>query len=275
MVRILEKMFELSLKGKPAKVTNLAGQGFKAVEVTENSRPQRGNFDQKCRYCSQSHALKECKDFQQGSYDDRLKFIRSNKLCDNCYRPRHMAKGCMLKSLCDVRGYTWKHQTLLHPPRRDKGSKEEGAKSTNITSANGAGDKNESHITSKPGGNQGGSVNATITSMQRVCRRVVLVRMQGKESEVQTWALLDSRSDSSLCDRRLMEQLDLQGVLKKISLATFNNGFSEKSEVEVSLTVKTWRAVRVSIYPGYGLLTSCQSQTTAFQEMRMSHCGHT
>ncbi|XP_038062679.1 uncharacterized protein LOC119733173 [Patiria miniata] len=236
-----DKTSHPSFKSKPAKVTTLATQGSNAVGETTNgrSRPQRGNYVPKCRCCSQSHTLKECREFQQRSYDDRLKFVRSNKLCDNCFRPGHMAKGCMLKSTCEVSSCTWRHHTLLHPPHRDdRGSKGEGANYPSSSSASGAGDKNQSHTTSKPESRQHGSVNATAASMNRVCLRVVPVRVQGKDKEFQTWALLDGGSDTSLCDRRLLDQLGLQGIERNITLATVNDEHSEKTGVEVSLTVK-------------------------------------
>lgn len=227
-------------KGKPAKVTTLATQGSKSVEETTHEKhPPRGNYVPKCRCCSQFHTLMECREFQQRSYDDRLKFVRENKLCDNCFRPGHMARGCMTRSTCEINNCTWKHHTLLHRPHRDrddKRSNKEGAKNLSPSSTFGAGDKGKSHTT--PDGGQSGCVNATAASMNRVCLRVVPVRVQGKDKEIHTWALLDDGSDTSLCDIRLMDQLNLQGIERKFSLTTINEKHSEKTGLEISLTVK-------------------------------------
>ncbi|KAJ8046579.1 hypothetical protein HOLleu_05295 [Holothuria leucospilota] len=67
--------------------------------------------------------------------------------------------------------------------------------------------------------------------------RVVPVKVQANSKEIQTWALLEEGSDVTLCDRKLVEVLDVQGISKKYHLTTINEESSEKFGLEVDLTV--------------------------------------
>ena len=47
-----------------------------------------------------------------------MKIIREAKLCNNCFKVDHLAKGCMRRSSCYVEGCNGKHMTIIHPPKQ-------------------------------------------------------------------------------------------------------------------------------------------------------------
>ena len=56
---------------------------------------------------------------------------------------------------------------------------------------------------------------------------------------VETYALLDSGSDVSLCDKRLISELGLVGVEKTFSLTTLNEVKRDRCGLEVDLQVSS------------------------------------
>lgn len=93
------------------------------------------------------------------SPEERKKFVRQARLCENCFRSGHMAMDCRSRMKCQVIGCGWKHHTLLHvkkknnnnsiPPNNPEVASEEtgtstvsGAGETGQCGATGVGKKN-------------------------------------------------------------------------------------------------------------------------------------
>ena len=189
----------------------------------------RGNAGQsgsnRCPSCSGNHPLKECGSFRNMPHGDRLALVRRAKLCDNCLKQGHMARGCMNPSGCEIDGCKRKHDTLLHfdQPNRSEGS----------TSGDDAIVANHAHI-------EGGQCGA-ISRGKKVRLRIVPVKVQCDDGAavVETYALLDNGSDVSLCSKRLSDQLGAKGVPRSFSLTTQEKCNSLKTGLEVKLTVES------------------------------------
>ena len=69
----------------------------------------------KCPKCNSNHWLSRCDKFKGQSLEDRQKFVREKKLCNNCLLTGHFVRTCPKKSFCKVEGCTNKHSTFLHP----------------------------------------------------------------------------------------------------------------------------------------------------------------
>ena len=67
-----------------------------------------------CILCGGSHSLQKCYNFIGFSYDDRVEFIKKNKLCFGCFCLGHQSKDCRSRLKCDVCQKS--HSTLLHNP---------------------------------------------------------------------------------------------------------------------------------------------------------------
>lgn len=152
----------------------------------------------KCPVCTKSHTLPDCKDFQRKPYDDRIQLVRQKGRCNNCLKGRHIAKFCYQKPACEMQGCSGKHHTLLHPPSNpDEDKKESSPKKTDTS-------RRTSSATSTPSR----ASNAVSLNQQRVCLPIVPVRVRGREDScvIETYALLDQGSDTTLCNEGLAKR---------------------------------------------------------------------
>lgn len=58
-----------------------------------------------------------CK-FNEEPVDDRVKYIKSEKLCFDCLKPGHLSKICTKRMTCDI--CSKRHPTCLHADRSKK-----------------------------------------------------------------------------------------------------------------------------------------------------------
>jgi len=215
------------------------GQGMKPASVRPPNRPsssgkrattlstgkgdkQNANSKSECPCCAERHELTECRKFKGKTQNERFRLVRRNRLCDNCLKPFHMANDCWKKSVCGSNGCERKHHTLLHFRRAENPT--------------GAGESSKGGETTDAQGKPlGTSLSASMSS--KVCLRVLPVKVQSEGREVETWALLDSGSDVSLCDERLAAKLGLTGKRKQFQLSTVNHENKDVSGMELSMSV--------------------------------------
>lgn len=83
------------------------------------------------------------------------------------------------------------------------------------------------------------SQSSTSHTTNQVRLRIVPFRVRGSQpgQVVETYALLDNGSDVTLCDRMLVEQLGITGRPRNFFLTTQERKDSEKSGLEVKLTI--------------------------------------
>ena len=143
------------------------------------------------------------------SYGDRIKIIRDAKLCENCFKVGHMAKGCMLRSGCYVEGCNMKHMTVLHPPSPPSTSSPSQAAHHSPVNPSGSDNFRSDIIAAQNHVIGAGEHDLKSHSANKVRLRIVPVRVCGKlqDKVVETYALLDNGSDVTLCDRKF-EQLE-------------------------------------------------------------------
>lgn len=177
---------------------------------------------QACPVCKQQHHITSCCQFKAMSYEDRVKFMRSSNMCNNCFKPGHIALGCLEVKSCEVDGCTRRHHTMLHPPSRNTQQTKQEHSLPKVTASN----QVQNHAQSSPD--------------QRVCLRILPVEVQGPSKSVTTYALLDSGSDVSLCAQDLASDLGIQGELKPFFLTTQEKKDSVKVGQHISnLNVKS------------------------------------
>ena len=177
------------------------------------------------------HQLWNCEQFKRKLYGDRIKIIRVAKLCENCFNVGHMAKGCMLRSGCYVEGCNMKHMTVLHPPSPPSTSSPSQAAHHSAVDPSGSDNFRSDIIAAQNHVIGAGEHDLKSHSANQVRLRIVPVRVRGKPPDrvVETYALLDNGSDVTLCDRKLVEQLELEGKPRNFLLDNSRNeGQSEK-----------------------------------------------
>ena len=183
--------------------------------------------NRKCPACSGQHVLWKCEKFLKLSYEDREKLALSKRLCFKCLNGGHFKDRCPKETFkCQVQGCVEDHNTLLHP---DPDEPMERTSATNIN-LNGSprntrdGPHQNSTPTSQSRGDQrvrqeqqsasGASMTAaTGAGERRVYLGVLPVKVKAKEGTqiVETYALLDSGSEVTLCKEQLFSELGTRG----------------------------------------------------------------
>ena len=190
-------------KSKPkGKATAFASVGSSGTNTESKVR--------KCWCCKGAcEKLESCEKFRGLSLDERKKYVRKNRLCDNCFGYKHMAKSCYKDSLCTEPNCGLKHNVLLHDKR--------------------------SSVVADVDVTQNNTCSA-IEAGQKVCLRILPVRVVNGSVSVDTYALLDAGSDVTLCDEKLVSKLRLPKKRKTYTINTVNQSKVINGS-EVDLTV--------------------------------------
>lgn len=86
-VRSPSRATTLATQAEPSKVANTPGV------KPSNDRPQQTQTQvTKCWLCEKEHVLANCREFEKRTYEDRMKFVRNKRLCDNCFKRGHKAR---------------------------------------------------------------------------------------------------------------------------------------------------------------------------------------
>ena len=199
--------FSIQAQGKPP-----------SYKTPPNDLPQ-------CTMCRERHWLPRCSKFRRQSLQERQKFVDEKKLCSNCLSAGHFVCECPKESFCKVQGCTGKHSTFLHPksdpatekPKANEDSNTEQTPAVKFNSANNGYVKSDYQSSS------------TVTGLAII---PVKVKAKGQHVTVETYAFLDSGSNTSFCTEDLLEQLELKGMKTKLSLTTLQG---ENTPIECSL----------------------------------------
>ena len=186
----------------------------------------------KCPKCNSNHWLSRCDKFKGQSLEDRQKFVREKKLCNNCLLTGHFVRACPKKSFCKVEGCTNKHSTFLHPKHNQppRINKPGDSKDESETSKSPASDGDQASTGTNGYVKSKSSVPGTsVTGLAIV---PVYVKVKGDSRTVETYAFLDSGSNTTFCTDALLKKLGTNGKETKLSLTTMEG---EKAPVKCSV----------------------------------------
>ncbi|PFX28501.1 hypothetical protein AWC38_SpisGene6805 [Stylophora pistillata] len=188
---------------------------------TENV-PKKSNI--KCPLCKESHWLSRCQLFRGKTVDERITFVRSRGLCDNCLVAGHMAMSCPKQSYCQIVGCKIghrKHSTFLHP-KNDKPAKTEPASTSETQSSNTDNEKQNhrarscfTEVVACEGTCSATGAGASATGLAIV---PVNVRAKGKEKMVQTYAFLDPGSNTT--EQPIAIMADIEKMFYQVQVPT-------------------------------------------------------
>ena len=180
--RSIPKLNAFTTKAEPGRIGNQDGS-------KKSFGPSR-----KCPACSGQHGLWKCERFKRLPYGDREKLALSKRLCFKCLNGGHFKDRCPKETFkCQVQGCVEDHNTLLHP---DPYEQVERRCATNISF----------HGSPR-------SSRATGAGEKRICLGVLPVKIKAKGGTriVETYALLDSGSEVTLCKEQLFSELGTRG----------------------------------------------------------------
>lgn len=128
----------------------------------------------------------------------------------NCLVAGHFVQDCPKQSFCRIQGCTKKHSTYLHVKETPANQTEQLTESPANTTATQA---SNSYI----------NVNASDVASNSVVGMSIVpvkVKAKGQNQSVQTYAFLDSGSNTSFCTENLLKQLRVSGKKTHLSLTT-------------------------------------------------------
>ena len=184
-------------------------------EEQSSARKEIGT-NRSCPVCSGQHGLWRCEKFRDLSSRDRVKTVLNKRLCFNCLGGRHFKDRCPKKTFkCQVQGCVEDHNTLFHPTPP---TLEENPQQTNAA----MGYTSATHRTNQDGqsGGRASVTAATGAGERRVYLGVVPVKVRAKGGGrvVETYALLDSGSEVTLCKEQLSLELGCCGLKRDYEL---------------------------------------------------------
>ena len=225
-------------KPAPRNASSFATQTESKRVGADVNRQQLQN-DRKCPLCGLKHWLSQCSAFKEKSLSDRLSFVRSKGLCDNCLVPGHTANSCPKPRFCRVTGCTGNHSSFLHP--RSVGQIASPS-ATNLTSTevklqtqDGPPEVLNGYV--KGRSEEASNSQSKISAVTGLAVVPVKVKVPGRDGMVQTYAFLDSGSNTSFCSEDLAKQLGLSGQRTTLSLTTMEKEHSKTESLVVSLEV--------------------------------------
>ncbi len=225
---------KISSDGRRNESSNPRKQPFSVKNYAtfgEQIPPTTFSKNVKCPSCDKNHWLSQCDTFKRMKVDDRYKFVRAKGLCVNCLVPGHFVRDCPKKSFCRVDSCADKHSTFLHVKvsktpssisSSPKFEQKEHFSKSETKDANVGPTVNESkngyvRTVSKP---QRCSKGTSTTALAVI---PVKVKAKGTSKIVETYAFLDSGSNTSFCTEHLLQQLSLEGTKTTLSLTTLEN----------------------------------------------------
>ena len=178
-----------------------------------------------CSYCKQQqHFINKCPKFLSLSYEKRFEFVKENRLCFKCLNFGHKSSDCKVDIKCfkcDRR-----HNVLLHNDNHQE-TKQDSQENTVVKSRY----KEPDNVQTSA------AVNATSVSRSTVYLGIIPVTLKNNDTQVQTYALLDSGSNTSLLKREIYDVLKLQGTPTSYSLQTINNNKSVGQQYKTSFAM--------------------------------------
>ncbi|XP_067030834.1 uncharacterized protein [Acropora muricata] len=195
----------------------------------------------KCFLCNGGHKLETCGQFRAKSSEEKFKFVRDRKLCENCLSYSHFGSGCKSLRSCTIEQCTIarKHLQSLHDALVASFRSKNGEGNNERVSGPGVDQlpaelhAQQSHHAMKR------NIEAFDTKPEIKALPIVPVKVKGRGKDVivTTYALLDSGSTSSWCSESLAKRLGVVGSRVQVSLSTIETDSSPLSCRRVNLEV--------------------------------------
>ena len=214
--------------GKNAENVNKQRQQYRARNYAIGGAQQVSRDEEtkgvRCPSCESNHWLSQCHAFKKLTVEDRYKLVRAKNLCKNCLVPGHFVKDCPKRSFCRVHDCKEKHSTFLHPKRIKETLEKpkDDPDPPTIVPKNDEVSSNESsngYVRIK--GQSQPAVKGTSTTGLAIVP--VRVKAKGTDKTIETYAFLDSGSNTSFCTEKLLKQLNISGKRTALSLTTMEN----------------------------------------------------
>ena len=230
---IVKSSYSTAVGQKSKKTVGQKVTKFSTHSTLVSGAKNQQSLTNKCAFCLSNHSLWDCSEFRRKPVQERLQFMRQKRLCDNCGKRGHVAKYCFSRPACTVVGCNRKHHSLLHCSRREASPATPCSASTSTKSATATPAPTAQPTTNATSNFTGASA---VKSNSNVFLNVIPVEVVTCGKSMMTYAFLDQGSTTSLCDKRLLDQLQVSGEPAKFSISTVNEQ-TLRQGCKVNLTV--------------------------------------
>nr|XP_054601731.1 uncharacterized protein LOC107396997 [Nothobranchius furzeri] len=195
-------------------------------------------IDKKCLYCKRPHhTLHKCRKFIEKPLDERVKFVREEKLCFGCLENGHHSKVCKSRSTCDT--CKKPHPTCLHQNREKREQKQENnPKQTHSTENDKDGSEQDQPRVNNQDKDKSFKPKQTLESDGATSLRIIQERggtltspivpvyvssLTQPDKEILVYALLDSQSDTTFILKDVADTLDAKKDPVKLKVSTITS----------------------------------------------------
>ena len=154
-----------------------------AADVTANQQSGLRTPISLCKLCNNNHDLDDCQDYLNKSLSQRKDFLKKKSLCFACYSPGHRSNGCAQRRTC--KSCSRRHPTGLHDD--SLALNQEASKQVSSTPP-----QPQENVLNGHKEVEEALCNAVGTEESVTAVPVVPVRLKSAESEVLTYAMLDT-----------------------------------------------------------------------------------
>ena len=207
-----------------------------------------------CLKCGGDHALSRCDKFKALKIEERMEFVYNKGLCLSCLTRGHMILSCPCIRTCGQDGCRRRHNRLLHGGVIRKREQLAAVHPTAAAAADAAADhKNvtgtdwnksgrrrsaaDARESRRRGTDTRGHASACPGQKTGAILQVVPVTVYGQNGNQQTYALLDSGSETSFCTEALLNKLEATGQQTKLRLRTVDGDSEEKLSTRGQLQI--------------------------------------
>lgn len=240
------------------------------VHVKQDEADEIREGRNKLCYCCQKtkHALIECDKFKRLSVESKWNLLRRvRKICFNCLEEGHRSTDCDKKK-CSESNCERSHHKLLHRKAKARLATSENFKKENPTSDNKKKEevqKTEEKIVKS---------NHHAGMEEEVCYKIIPVRLHKNGRFLETLAMLDEGSSSTLIDHQVVEALKLSGTSESFRMRWTGGVIrSEEQSIRCSLEIsgnwknaKRYKLNNVRSVGSLGLPTQTVDSATLIRE---------
>ena len=176
---------------------------------------------QQCYYCSKpDHLVYKCNDFLELSVAERERFVQESQRCHICFA-KHATKDHRGSFRCRINNCGRRHNRLLHANTSalDNTSRQDEPRGTDETIS--------------------GETCCYVNQSQRGFRVIVPVEVEARGVTVQTYAFLDTGSETSFIDKDLFSRLRIQESPRPVNIVTISQHSEPFEKYSVNLTVSS------------------------------------
>ena len=206
------KQLPIKQRTRGPKADTFSSLGKKEDSQSANRKPE-------WPLCSADHWLPRCDKFRKQSLEERQKLIQESQLCSNCLFPGHFVRSCQKESFCRVRGCTSKHSTFLHPNSNKNSYKNSGENSGSSNRASNSEPKPNSNANPAASNGYAKLSFSAGTTVAGLAILPVCVKAKDGKDAIQTYAFLDSGSNTSFCTETLLQKLNIKGKKTNLSFS--------------------------------------------------------